>query len=122
MTPKGKLARKLQHDDDDASSSSSSLNLPTTFNKSEIEQLVDQLTELGFDCAMRFVSSNDPERIRAAVERALSRPTGTIKNLAGYIRYLVKTPGAIPPPNHKVKDKLEADKYIRGKYEHLVKR
>ncbi len=42
-----------------------------------------------------------------------------IKNIPGFIRYLVRTPGPIPDPE---KPKEDTDKYITGKYGHMVKR
>lgn len=105
--------------DDDvlpSSSSSSSLEIPTTFQESEIDQLARRLTEIGFDCAMDFIVKNDRDRVKAALELALSKPIKQIRNLPGYIRYLVKTPGEIPKPVQP------GNKYIKGKYGRLVQR
>ena len=44
-----------------------------------------------------------------------------IKNIPGFIRYLVRTPGPIPDPEQP-KDDDDTDKYIRGKYGHMVRR
>lgn len=112
-------------DDGDASSSSSSFSLPTTFlesEKNERLELIDRLTELGFDGALDFVMNHPVERVKEAVKRAVSRPQSTIRNLPGYIRYLVETPGKIPPSNGAIKEKRRIEKYTKGKYGHVVRR
>lgn len=115
------MVKKQRHhdvcmNDDIESSSSSSLALPTTFENSELEDLAAELTEFGFDAAMSFLIRNDPARVRAALEWVKHKPKGQIKNPAGLIRYLVKTPGPIPTvPN-------PADKYTKGRYGHMVRR
>ena len=83
------------------------------------DDLISELAELGFDGAAAFVVRFEPERIRRAIARAKGHPPGKIKNLPGYIRYLVKTPGPIPGPE---KPKGDTDKYTNGKYGHMVRR
>jgi len=124
---------KAVSNDDDASSSSSSSSSPpeviggmgergevkfqTTYLGSQVVELANELTELGFDGAMDFIVKHGYDRVKAARDRALSRPQGRIKNIAGYIRYLAITKGAIPAPNGKPEDK-----YTKGKYGHLMHR
>ena len=63
---------------------------------------------------MRF----EPERIRRAIDRAKSLQN--VRNVPGFIRYLVTKPGPIPVPEKDKKD--DPDKFIKGKYGHLVRR
>ncbi|HEY82226.1 MAG TPA: hypothetical protein G4O01_02935 [Dehalococcoidia bacterium] len=105
----------ISDDDDIYTSSSSSLAIPTTFNETPLEELARELTEEGFDGAMAFILKHDPARIRAALELARHK-RGRIKNLPGYVRYLVQTPGEIP----KVPD--PGDKYLKGKYSDMIRR
>ena len=83
------------------------------------DDLITELAELGFDGAAAFVVRFEPERIRRAIARAKGHPPGKIKNLPGYIRFLVKTPGPIPGPEKPRDDK---DRYTGGKYGHMVRR
>lgn len=83
------------------------------------DDLITELAELGFDGAAAFVLRYEGERIRRAIARAKGHPPGKIKNLPGYIRYLVKTPGPIPGPEKPRDDK---DRYTGGKYGHMVRR
>jgi len=82
------------------------------------DDLISELAELGFDGAAAFVVRYEGERIRRAIARAKGHPPGRIKNIPGYIRFLVKTPGPIPGPE-KARD--DVDKYTSGKYGHMVK-
>jgi len=101
-----------------SSSSSSPLALKTTYLNPPGD-LITELAELGFDGSAAFIGRFGPERIRRAIARAKAHPPGKIKNLAGYIRYLVTTPGPIPEPE---KPKDDREKYISGRYGHMVKR
>ncbi|MFC1924820.1 hypothetical protein ACFLXA_05620 [Chloroflexota bacterium] len=105
------------------SHSSSTSSLPIrpgqTGLECEADQLIASLTGLGFDSAYGFVRRYGAQRIHAALRRALSQPRGTIRNLPGYIRYLVATPGPIPKPK---RDSQPNDKYTSGKYGHIVQR
>jgi len=83
------------------------------------DDLITELAELGFDGATAFVVRFEPERIKRAIARAKGHPPGKIKNLPGYIRFLVKTPGPIPDPEKPTDNR---DKYTNGKYGHMVKR
>jgi hypothetical protein len=90
----------------------------------EYPTLIDELAELGFNAAADFIVSHEPARIKQAVDRAKSMKG--IKNVPGFIRYLVDKPGPIPAPE-KPKDGRERyaddrDKYIKGRYGHMVKR
>jgi len=111
-----KLKQKKKYDDASSSSSSSSFALQTSFLSPD--SLIDQLYQIGFDAAAAFVARHDPERIALAIEYAKSKPRGKIQNLPGFIRYLVEKPGKIPAPL----EKKERDKYVTGKYGHIVKR
>ena len=82
------------------------------------DDLISELATLGFDGAAAFVVRFEHERVKRAIVRAKSHPPGKIKNMAGYIRFLVTTPGPIAPPE-KPKDDNFA-KYRTGKYGHLV--
>jgi len=118
------IIKATDDNDVDTSSSSSSsppalpaaiLPMQTTFvNSNPTEELINELVDMGFDGALDLVLKYGYDRVKAARDRALSRPAGTIKNLPGYIRYLCKTKGAIPAPN--------GDKYTTGKYQRMVKR
>jgi hypothetical protein len=118
-----KSVNKVATIDDDVTSSSSSssssspqviggvgergeVKFQTTYIGSEVEELANELTELGFDGAMGFITKHGYDRVKLAKERALSRPQGKIKNTAGYIRYLVTTTGVIPAANGKAYDEL----------------
>lgn len=79
--------------------------------------LIDELAELGFNAAADFIVRHEPARIKQAVDRAKSMKG--IRNVPGFIRYLVAKPGPIPAPE-KPKDTKE--KYIGQKYSHMVKR
>ena len=120
MKTRTSVKSKLKHDDDNvytsssssSSSSSSRFHLQTSFTETQIEELENQLGKLGYDGGMALIGKYGYERVKQAVDRALSRPQGMIRNLPGYIRYLVITSGKIPPPN--------GNKYTKGKYGHLV--
>ena len=83
----------------------------------EYPTLIDELAELGFNAAADFIVRHEPARIKQAVERA--RSMKGIRNVPGFIRFLVTKPGPIPAPE---KDKNDRDKYIKGKYGHAVQR
>ena len=87
--------------------------------ESDTDELIAGLTHLGFDAALNFVQQYGTQRVRAALERALSQPRGTIRNLPGYIRYLVASPGPISRPKPQAQPN---DKYISGRYGHVVQR
>ena len=100
-----------------SSSSSSPIELQTTcFDPPD--DLISELANLGFDGAAAFVVRFEHERVRRAIVRAKSHPPGKIKNMAGYIRFLVTTPGPIAPPEKPEDDRA---KYHSGRYGHLVK-
>ena len=80
--------------------------------------LIDELAELGFNAAADFIVRHDPARIKQAVERA--RSMKGIRNVPGFIRFLVTKPGPIPAPERDKKD--DPDRFIKGKYGHLVQR
>lgn len=101
--------------------SGQSLALQTSFLQSETEELIDELAALGFDVPTEFVATHSPDRIRQAIARAKSVPE--VKSLPGLIRYLVNKPGPIPAPSLSLSlSQSLSDKYIRGKYGHLVRR
>lgn len=99
--------------DDGISLSSSSSEL--SYQGTPIDQLADQLAALGFDGAMSLILKYGYDRVNTAKERAESRPPGTIQNMAGYIRFLVTSKGAIPAPDQP------ADKYKKGKLQELIR-
>jgi len=124
-------AHARYHDDDDdiiypsvplkaSSSSSSSSGQPTT-----AEDLINALTNLGFDSAHAFVIHHGFERVNAALSRALSRPPGTIRNLPGYIRSITTQRGPIAPPQEPPQPQQSPppseNRYLKGKYGHLVR-
>ena len=125
-------ARARYHDDDDAyiytdtppkASSSSPVQPPET-----AEELIIAMTTIGFDLASDFVIKHGFERVNAAMLRALSRPPGTIRNIPGYIRAIVTTRGPIappqeppPPPTPQEQPQQPANRYLKGKYGHLVR-
>ena len=80
--------------------------------------LIDELAELGFNASADFIVRHDPARIKQAVERA--RSMKGIRNVPGFIRFLVTKPGPIPAPERDKKD--DPDRFIKGKYGHLVQR
>jgi hypothetical protein len=86
----------IMHHDDASSSSSSDFSLPLSFENGEAENLLKELAEVGFDKPLDFLSRYHLHRIAQAVNFARSKPAGQIKNMAGFIRYLVQSPGAIP--------------------------
>lgn len=117
-------ARAPVHDDDDGISISPSLSKSSSASSSAAaspEELIDQLTELGFDGSAAFIIMHGADRVSQAVARALSRPEGAIKNLPGYIRSLVTTRGPIPKPEKPRPEPMPKNKYTNGKYGHLVK-
>lgn len=81
------------------------------------ETLIDELAELGFDAAADFVVRHDQERIRRAIDRANSLK-GSVRNVPGFIRYLVTKPGPIPAPEKRKED--DRDKFTKGRYGHMV--
>ena len=81
------------------------------------QTLIDELAELGFDAAADFVVRHEHERIRRAIDRAKSMES--VRNVPGFIRYLVTKPGPIAAPE---KPKDNQDKYINGHRGHMVKR
>jgi len=83
---------------DVSSSSSSELAFQTSYQGTPIDELADQLTAIGFDGARDLILKYGYDRVSAAKARAESRPAGAIRNLAGYIRFLVTSKGAIPAP------------------------
>jgi hypothetical protein len=103
-------------DNDVSSSSSSAISIQTTYQGTPIDELADQLTAMGFDGAMNLILKYGYDRVRNAKARAESRPPGTIRNMAGYIRFLVTSKGAIPAPDQP------ADKYNQGELQRHVKR
>ncbi len=113
-------ARAHIHDDDGISTSPSRRSSLSSDCASP-EQLIDELTDLGFDNAAAFVIQHGADRISQALARALSRPPGTIKNLPGYIRSLVTTRGPIPKPEKPRQPPKPVDRYLSGKYGHIVK-
>jgi hypothetical protein len=79
--------------------------------------LIDELAELGFNAASDFIVSHEPARVRQAVDRAKSMKG--IRNIPGFIRYLVAKPGPIPAPE-KPKDgreKYKAHEYLYNRKE-----
>jgi len=90
--------------------------LKLTYQDSELEELADELGKVGFDCAMAWLVKQDVARVEAALALYRSKPPSSIKNPAGYIRYLVKSSGKIPAPPDA------SDKYVKGRYGHMVKR
>ena len=115
-------ARARFHDDDEnyiytdlslKPSSSSSGQPPET-----AEELIIAMTTIGFDLASDFVIKHGFERVNAAMQRALSRPPGTIRNLPGYIRAIATARGPIAPPQEPQKPE---ERYLKGKYGHLVR-
>jgi len=121
-----KITKKKNDDDVTSSSSSSSkapcaasaaiLHLQTTLVNpvKPVDILEQELMDLGFDGPMSLIQQYGYDRVKAAKDRAISRPPGLIKNLPGYIRYLCKSKGPIPAPN--------GDKYVRGKLAKVVQR
>lgn len=83
----------------------------------EYPTLIDELAELGFNAAADFIVRHEPARIKQAVERA--RSMKGIRNVPGFIRFLVTRPGPIPAPEKRKED--DRDKFTRGRYGHLVK-
>ena len=84
------------------------------------QNLIDELAQLGFDAAGDFAFKHEAARVRQAIARAKSHPPGKIKNIPGYIRFLVTTPGPIPHPEKPVKS--DNAKYHTGRYGHMVKK
>jgi len=86
---------------------------------SHIDRLAADLAALGFDGPLELILDYGYDRVKAALDRAKSRPQHKITNMAGYIRYLCRLKGPVaaadrqPDPN---------DRYISGKYGHLVRR
>jgi hypothetical protein len=72
----------------------------------EYPTLIDELAELGFNAASDFIVRHEPARIRQAVDRAKS--IKGIRNMPGFIRFLVTKPGPIPAPE---KPKDDREKY-----------
>lgn len=91
-----------------------------TYQDTELEELVDELGKVGFDCAMAWLVKQEIARVEAALALYRSKPPSSIKNPAGYIRYLVKSPGKIPMPGPPMPPGLDPDKYIKGRYGHMV--
>lgn len=128
------MARTKVKVDDDVISKSEGPSSPSSSGKGGVGEkplrlqtslippatLIDELAELGFEGAASFVTKHDHKRIRQAIARAVSHPHGKIKNLPGYIRYLVITPGPIPLPEKSSEEKLR-EKYKQSRYANLVK-
>jgi len=131
----------IMNDDNDASSSSPStqhhqssssapLEIPETYFESQVDQLIQELADLGFDSAFSFIQRYGTDRVKQAIDRARSLPEGTIENMGGYIRHIVTSRGPIakpykpPPPKRQghPKAQRDPDRYTKGKYGHLVKR
>jgi len=81
------------------------------------ETLIDELAGLGFDAAADFVTRFEADRIRRAIDRAKSLQN--VRNVPGFIRYLVTKPGPIPTPE---KSKDDKDRFTKGRYGHMVKK
>lgn len=85
--------------------------------RSELDELIADLQSIGFDMPMEYLARNSLARVRAALDYARSKPFGQVRNVPGYIRFLVKSTGRIPkrlpdPPQNK---------YLSGKYGHMVR-
>jgi len=96
----------------------SPVELPITFLDSELYDLAHKLTDIGFIGAIDYLAKQDPGRVKAAYDHAITLPKRGIWSLAGLVRYIVKTPGEIPKPLGS----NDSDKYVKGKYGHLVNR
>ena len=83
--------------------------------------LVDRLHSLGFLDPRAFIDNHGQERVKAALLYALSKPPKSITNLTGFIVRLVEKPGKIPRPVSG-KGPPDPDRYVRGRYGHMVKR
>lgn len=115
LKAKAKVKTKIKYDDNASSSSSSSeFFLQTSFTETEIEELENQLSALGFDGGMALIVKYGHERVKQAMDRALSRPPGAIRNVPGYIRHLVTTGGKIPPPNGNLIEKEWSERQKRA--------
>lgn len=104
-------------------SSSSAPEFPEIDFESDVDQLIDELGEVGFDAATAFVMRYGTERVRQALDLAKSKED-QLTNMPGYIRMLVTSRGKIPKPQKpkEPKGERDPDRYIKGKYGHLVQR
>lgn len=86
--------------------------IPPLAARSELDQLITDLQSVGFDMPMEYLAGKNLARVRAALDYALSKPPGEIKNVPGYIRFLVKSTGRIPKPlPDPVRNKHQSGKY-----------
>lgn len=96
--------KERERESDDASSSSSSsknFSLPLSFENSGADDVLAELNAIGFDKPLEFLSKFSVERVSQAIALVKSKPSGQLKNPAGFIRYLVKSPGAISSINQQ---------------------
>lgn len=82
------------------------------------QEVLDELNRIGFDRPVEFLLKYNPYRVNLAVQLVRSKPAGQIRNPAGFIRFMVSTPGRIPV----VQVKQKTDKYENQKYGGLVQR
>jgi hypothetical protein len=84
------------------------------------ERLALRLTSLGFVDAEQFISGHGPQRVAAWLEAMDASDQSAIRNPGAFLRTALLS-GAPPRPVHaKPSDNEPQDKFIRGKYGHLV--
>lgn len=86
--------------------------------------LRQRLHQLGVVLAEKLVEEYDTERIQAALDYVTDIMAPQVRSQAGFLVYLVRADLEIPAPPSVVRAEKgkDPDKYIKGKYAHIVKR
>lgn len=87
---------------------------PIVYTAEIVQSLCDHLVKLGIDGAASLIQEYGPDRVGAKLMYALDQPEGKIKDLPGYIIASVVGRSGKGSPGKP------ADRYLKGRYGHLV--
>lgn len=131
LNNKGEGGGGVVVDDDDSISPGTDTTTPPRAPRGALfAPLLKRLQKLGVLTPERFIADYTPERIEAALAYVTDPLSKHVRNPAGFLIYLLEAAGDIPlSPSEVSKSLKEAEgeidpteKYIKGKYGHLVKR
>ena len=79
-------------------------------------EVVSYLQDLGFDNPDQVIATHGLARVKEIIRYACSQPSGKVQNLGAYIRGVLSK--SVPPGPRR----QDPDRYVKGRYGHVVKR